>query len=187
MSERKGTAPGIKKSGLYDVSVCPHTETPELRGSSGITEIARKLIKKGLTIGVAESCTGGLLSSTLTDVPESSKWFKGAVVAYTNEVKTRILGVKAKTLEKYGAISEETALELAKGVRKKLKTDIGVSITGLAGPGGGTKKTPVGTVFIGAYDGKETLVKKLELTGSRITIKKRAAKAALRALKRLLR
>ncbi|HZX36627.1 MAG TPA: CinA family protein [Thermodesulfobacteriota bacterium] len=187
MSKRKGTVPGIKKSGLYDVSVCPHTETPELRGSSGITEIARKLIKKRLTLGVAESCTGGLVSSTLTDVPGSSKWFKGAVVAYTNAVKTRILGVRAKTLKKYGAISKETALELAKGVRKKLKTDIGVSITGLAGPGGGTKKTPVGTIFIGAYDGKKTLVKRLELAGSRITIKNKAAEAALRALKELLR
>ncbi|MFZ3071930.1 MAG: CinA family protein [Thermodesulfobacteriota bacterium] len=161
--------------------MCPHTETPEL------TEIARKLVKKGLTIAVAESCTGGLLSSVLTNVPESSTWFKGGVVAYTNEVKKRILGVKAGTLKKYGAVSEETALELAKGVREKLKTDIGISVTGLAGPGGGTKKTPVGTIFIGVDDGKETLVKRLNLKGSRVKIKKKAVQAALRFLKGLLR
>lgn len=168
MSERKGTV-------------------PDLRGNGGIPEIARKLVKKGLTLAVAESCTGGLLSSMLTDVPGSSKWFKGAVVAYTNEVKTRILGVKAETLKKYGAVSGETALELAQGVRKKLKTDIGISVTGLAGPGGGTKETPVGTVFIGAYDGKETLVKKLELTGSRVKIKKNAAGLAMKMLQEFIK
>lgn len=151
------------------------------------TEIANKLAKKGLTLGVAESCTGGLLSSALTDVPGSSKWFKGAVVAYTNEVKKKILGVKAKTLKEYGAVSKETAVELAKGVRKKLKTDIGVSVTGLAGPGGGTKETPVGTVFIGACDGKKTLVKKLELAGSRIKIKKDAVGLAIKMLQKFIK
>ena len=150
-------------------------------------EIARKLMEKRLTLAVAESCTGGLLSNTLTDVPGSSKWFKGGVVAYTNEVKKRILGVNTATLKKYGAVSKETALELAKNVRKKLNSGIGVSVTGLAGPGGGTKKTPVGTIFIGAYNGKETLVKELRLKGSRVAIKKKAGQAALRALKGLLR
>ena len=150
-------------------------------------EIARKLMKKRLTLAVAESCTGGLLSSTLTDVPGSSKWFKGGVVAYTNEVKISILGVKTATLKKYGAVSEETAFELAKGVRKKLKTNIGVSVTGLAGPSGGTKETPVGTVFIGIDDGKETLVKKLKLAGSRIKIKKDAVGLAIKMLQKFIK
>src|SRR3990170_8442655 len=139
MRRRKGTVPDLRteRSGVVGVPTrrVGRGLSPELRKNMGITEIARKLVKKRLTLAVAESCTGGLLSSTLTDVPGSSKWFKGGVVAYTNEIKTRILGVRAKTLKKYGAISKETALELAKGVRKKLKTDIGVSITGLAGPG----------------------------------------------------
>ncbi|MEK7314390.1 MAG: CinA family protein [Deltaproteobacteria bacterium] len=150
-------------------------------------EIARKLMKKRLTLAVAESCTGGLLSSTLTDVPGSSKWFKGGVVAYTNEVKKRILGVKTATLRKYGAVSEETAIEIAKGVRKKLKTDIGISITGLAGPGGGTKKTPVGTIFVGVDDGKETLVRRLELKGSRVKIKRDAVGLAIKILQKFIK
>ena len=150
-------------------------------------EIARKLMEKRLTLAVAESCTGGLLSNTLTDVPGSSKWFKGGVVAYTNEIKKRILGVNTATLKKYGAVSKETALELAKNVRKKLNSGIGVSVTGLAGPGGGTQKTPVGTVFIGVYDGKKTLVKKLRLKGTRVKIKKKAVQAAIKMLQKFIR
>lgn len=141
------------------------------------------------TLAAAESCTGGLLSAMITDVSGSSEYFLGGVVAYGNDVKRSILGVKASTLKRYGAVSGPTAMEMAAGVRKALKADIGVSITGIAGPTGGSAKKPVGTVYmaVSAGDGKKrglgkTLVRKFLFKGNRVSIKRQSAAAALNML-----
>lgn len=117
-------------------------------------KIVSKLKEKGLTLATAESCTGGLIAKSITDVSGCSSVFYGGVVAYDNSVKENVLGVKAETLSAFGAVSYETAREMAQGVKRALNTSIGISTTGIAGPGGGTEKKPVGTVYIGiAIDG----------------------------------
>ena len=107
------------------------------------------LTRRGLHLAVAESCTGGLIGHRITNVPGSSEYYLGSVTAYAYEAKVRLLGVSWGTLEKYGAVSQETAIEMARGVRLALAADVGLSITGIAGPGGGTPEKPVGTVWIG--------------------------------------
>ena len=111
--------------------------------------LVKALHEKGLTLSAAESCTGGLISKRITDISGCSDVFWGGCVTYTNEIKQKLIGVSAETLEKYGAVSEQTAMEMARGVRLATGTDIGISATGIAGPTGGTPETPVGTVFIG--------------------------------------
>ena len=119
------------------------------------TKIVSALAERGLTISTAESCTGGLIAKSITDVSGASLVFYGGVVSYDNSVKENVLGVKAETLSTLGAVSGETACQMAKGVKNLLKTDIGISTTGIAGPGGGTPTKPVGTVYIGiAYKDK---------------------------------
>lgn len=108
-----------------------------------------KLIETGKTLATAESCTGGLIAARITDVAGCSAVFYGGCVTYTNEVKQKLLGVRTETLATYTEISHQTACEMARGVRERLGTDIGVSATGFAGPGGGTEKDPAGTVYIG--------------------------------------
>jgi PncC family amidohydrolase len=110
-------------------------------------EIGNLMTQKGLTLATAESCTGGMVASTLVNVPGSSSYFKGSVVAYSNEVKESLLGVSSETLKAFGAVSAQTAREMAQGVRELLKTDIALSTTGIAGPGGGTDKKPVGLTY----------------------------------------
>ena len=118
-------------------------------------EIVSLLKEKNLTLSCAESCTGGLIAKSITDVSGCSSVFYGGVVAYDNSVKMNILGVCEQTLNKFGAVSYETAKEMAQGVKSALKTDVGISTTGIAGPGGGTSEKPVGTVYIGfAYNGE---------------------------------
>lgn len=112
-------------------------------------KIGQILAEIGWTISTAESCTGGLLSHVLTGVSGSSSYFVGGVVAYSNPIKESVLGVKSKTLARHGAVSKETALEMAAGIRKKFNTDIGLSTTGIAGPTGGTPDKPVGLVWMG--------------------------------------
>lgn len=142
-------------------------------------EIGKLLLEKKYTISCAESCTGGLLTDRLTNVPGSSAYVKGAVVAYSNEVKINILHVKEETIENFGAVSEQTATEMAEKVRQVLKTDIGVSITGLAGPGGGTPAKPVGTVFIGISGPNGDKVEKFQFNGTRTDVKEKVVEAAL--------
>ncbi len=121
------------------------------------------LINKKLTISCAESCTGGLVAKRITDVCGCSEVFYGGVVSYANEVKEGVLKVSRSTLEEYGAVSENTAKEMAKGVKELCKTDIGISTTGIAGPDGGTKNKPVGTVYVGFSYGDELVAFNLKL------------------------
>ena len=129
--------------------------------------VANLLIDNKVTIATAESCTAGLLSARLTDVPGSSQYFNGGVVCYSNELKHDLVDVKQKTLDRYGAVSEETAHELAVNIAKKLKSEIGISITGIAGPDGGTEKKPVGLVFVGISYKNNVYIKKYNLTPNR--------------------
>ena len=140
------------------------------------------LREKNFTIACAESCTGGLLTSKLTDVAGSSSYVKGAIVSYTDEIKNKILQVKAETLEKFSAVSEETAREMSANVRKIFAANIGVGVTGFAGPGGGNENFPVGTVFISVADEKNVAVKKFSFVGSRTEIKIQAVQAALKMI-----
>ena len=126
--------------------------------------VVTSLCKRGLTLACAESCTGGLVAKRITDVEGSSAIFVGGCVTYANEAKMKLLGVKSTTLESFGAVSEQTALEMARGVRSSLGSDIGISTTGIAGPGGGTPEKPVGTVYVGISTANGDFVKKLSLS-----------------------
>ena len=125
--------------------------------------LVNALKEKKLTIACAESCTGGLIAKSITDVGGCSSVFLGGVVAYANEIKENILGVSGETLKKYGAVSEFTAMEMANGVRRICGSDIGISTTGIAGPDGGTEEKPVGTVYVGFSFKDTTLAFNLKL------------------------
>lgn len=135
-----------------------------------ITEVVGKILKqKQLTIATAESCTGGLIANTITDIPGCSSWFQGGIVAYSNQVKSTQLSVKQETLDTYGAVSEQTAREMAENVRQRYRADIGISTTGIAGPGGAVPGKPVGTIYIGYANAEETVVKLLNVSEDRYT------------------
>lgn len=119
-------------------------------------KIVESLTEKGCTLATAESCTGGAIAAAITAIPGSSAMFKGGIVAYSNEVKTNVLGVNEETLAAHGAVSEETVLQMAQGARKLLKTDYAVATSGIAGPGGGTPEKPVGTVWMALAAGNRT-------------------------------
>jgi nicotinamide-nucleotide amidase len=141
---------------------------------------------RALRLAVAESCTGGQLGERLTSVPGSSDVFLGGVIAYDDSVKQRLLGVKPATLQRVGAVSEEVAAEMAAGVRTALGADIGVSITGIAGPGGGTPEKPVGLVYTAVDFGDWSRVVRLRLFGDRAEVRYRATQAALELVRRRL-
>ena len=122
--------------------------------------LGEKLKNKKLTISVAESCTGGLIGKRLTDTAGSSEYFLGSITAYSNQLKTTLLDISDETLNEYGAVSEQTAIEMATGIKNKTGADIGLSTTGISGPGGGTKTKPVGLVYIGLVSPKKSIVKK---------------------------
>ncbi len=130
-------------------------------------KVAELLKEKNLTLAVAESCTGGYAARTFTQHEGASAFFEGGIIAYSNDVKIKVLGVKLDTIVKYGAVSEQTALEMAEGVRKLLGTKIGISTTGVAGTSGGTEEKPVGTVWIAYSDENETVAKTYQLTKNR--------------------
>ena len=143
-------------------------------------KIVRLLIKKRLKISFAESCTGGLLSSTITSISGSSKVFTIGLVTYSNQSKIDMLKVPKNIIRKHGSVSYETCLAMVKNLNKISKTDISVSITGIAGPKGGTKKKPLGLVFIGIKKGNKTLVKKhLFQHKKRVSIQKSSVNKAL--------
>ncbi len=144
------------------------------------------LKKKKLTIAVAESCTGGLLANKLTDIPGSSDYVMDAIVSYSDEAKIRLLGVRAATIKNYGAVSKQTALEMAAGIKKRSKTDIGISVTGITGPGGARPGKPVGLVWIGYCDKKVTFAKDFIFTKDRFRNKDIMAKMALEVVRNQL-
>ena len=144
------------------------------------------LRERGLTLGTAESCTGGLVAARITDVPGSSDVFLGSIVSYADSVKRERLGVPGEVLAAHGAVSAETAAAMATGVREALGVDVAVSITGVAGPGGGTEEKPVGLVYLHAAGPGGELARKLDFPGDRETIRLRAAVAALHLVRRLV-
>jgi nicotinamide-nucleotide amidase len=145
--------------------------------------VLENLRSRKLTLAVAESCTGGMLGERITAIPGSSDVFLGGVIAYHNDVKLTMLGVGSDLLQRAGAVSEEAALQMAAGVRAKLGADVGVSVTGIAGPGGGTPEKPVGLVWI-AVNGSESTARRFHLIGDRAEIRQRAAQAALEMVRR---
>ena len=143
-----------------------------------INTLRKALLDSGKVIATAESCTGGLMGELITAGSGASKVYLGGVVVYDNKAKVKLLGVKNTTLERYGAVSKNTATEMSKGILKKLGSDLSVSITGIAGPTGGTKEKPVGTVYISVSTKDKTTVKKNIFKGSRSEVKKQAVKTA---------
>ena len=139
-------------------------------------------LEKHVTFGTAESCTGGLISASVTDIPGASASFFGGVVSYDNSVKHGILGVKNETLERFGAVSEETAREMANGALRVLGVDFSVAVTGIAGPGGGTPKKPVGLVYIAAASEKGVTVTENHFDGDREAVRLQTAQKALSLL-----
>jgi PncC family amidohydrolase len=144
--------------------------------------VGELLTEHGLKLAAAESCTGGLIGHLLTNVAGSSRYYMGSVTAYANEAKEHLLGVRLETLEKFGAVSSETVIEMASGVRKVLEADIGISVSGIAGPGGGTPEKPVGTVWIGLSTAQEEFSRHYLWTGDRLLVKEKTAQATLKIL-----
>ena len=157
-----------------------------IQGESMEEVVGRLLKKRGETLSVAESCTGGLIGSRLTDVPGSSAYFIEGVVSYSNTAKMRTLNVPEATLQEFGAVSAETAAAMAEGMRDAAKTDHSISVTGIAGPDGGSDEKPVGTVFVGYANGGRSKTMKIVLPGDRYLIRWRASQAALDYLRRQL-
>jgi len=144
------------------------------------------LVERGLRIGVAESCTGGLIASRLTDIPGSSRYVDQAVVVYSNEAKTELLGVPPDLLREHGAVSEPAALAMAQGIKARARAGIGVGVTGIAGPTGGTPEKPVGTVVVSAVTDAESRVRTFRFFGEREQVKFQASQAALDMVRRML-
>lgn len=149
-----------------------------------MTSLASEVIAalQGRTLVTAESCTGGMIGAALTAVPGASEVYKGGIISYTNAVKQEVLGVSEEILQRYGAVSAWTAGAMASGVRKLLKTDYAISVTGLAGPGGDKFGHEVGTVFIGLESSRQSVVKQYHFSGNREEVRKQTVEAALRLL-----
>ncbi|MBN2201495.1 competence/damage-inducible protein A [bacterium] len=157
-------------------------------GSDSLESVIRRVLtESGRTLAVAESCTGGLISHRITNVPGSSAYFLRGIVAYHNDAKTGLLGVPKSLVEKHGAVSAECAAAMAEGVRSSAGTDFGLSATGIAGPSGGSAEKPVGLVFIGCADASGTVTEKHRFLRDRLWNKERSATAALDLLRRRLR
>ena len=145
--------------------------------------IGKLLLKKKKTLSIAESCTGGLLADRITDIPGSTKYFQIGVVAYSNESKNKVLNIPIETIKEHGAVSRQVASLMAKNVRLLGRSDIGIGISGIAGPTGGTKKKPVGLVYISLSTKDKTLCKEFRFLGQRNIIKFKATQAALNMLR----
>ena len=147
-----------------------------------LKKIHHKLIQNKKTISIAESCTGGELSSLLTSLPGSSDYFILGAITYSNRSKISILNIPAKIIAKYGAVSRPVAILMAKNIKKKTRADLGLSITGIAGPRGATATKPVGTIFIALAYKNKTLCRLFQLAGQRVEIRKRSVREALSLL-----
>src|SRR5256884_674415 len=156
------------------------------RGETMEEVVGRRLAMTDFTVAVAQSCTGGLIAQRLTNVPGSSKYFIEGVVTYSNESKVRFLGVDKKISKEFGAVSQQVARDMARGVRHRAKSDFGLAVTGIAGPGGGTEEKPVGLAYIALADDAHTEHKKLTLPGDRELVRWRASQAALDMLRQRL-
>jgi len=167
------------RSRLGDAIVAEDRDTME-------TVVARLLDERGLTVAVAESCSGGLLAKHLTDISGSSSYMRAGVVAYANDAKSRLLGVPAELIERHGAVSEEVAAAMAEGVRSTVASDLALAVTGIAGPTGGTDDKPVGTVFLSLCDQNGCRVRELRLSGSREQVRVATTYHALDWLRRHL-
>lgn len=146
-------------------------------------KVGEKLREKGLSLAVAESCTGGLIGHRLTNLSGSSTYYMGSITAYAYNAKVRLLKVKWETLEAHGAVSDETVSEMAVGVRRALAADIGISVSGIAGPTGGTAEKPVGLVYFGLSSNRGTWTTHQIFKGPRVKVKEQAADFALGYLK----
>jgi len=168
------------RENLGDLVYAEGTETLE-------EVVGRALTTRKMTIAVAESCTGGLIGHRLTQIPGSSNYLDRVLVCYSNDAKMELLDVSKETLARHGAVSPEVAVAMAKGVRARSRADVGLSVTGIAGPGGGTVQKPVGLVYVG-FDAKGTgaLAKEFRFHGPRETIKVRASQAALNLVRQWL-
>jgi nicotinamide-nucleotide amidase len=148
--------------------------------------VGKLLLEKNKTIAVAESCTGGLIGARFTNISGSSQYFERGVITYSNSAKTELLGVPQEIIEKYGVVSEEVAILMAEGVRKLAKTDYGLSVTGVAGPTGGTPQKPVGLVFIGFAHENDSFAQKFLFGEDRRSNRERASQAALNLVRLFL-
>jgi PncC family amidohydrolase len=144
--------------------------------------LGQRLMRLGLKLAVAESCTGGLIGDRITNVAGSSEYFLGGVIAYAYEVKVSLLGVSWDTLKEFGAVSREVVLDMARGARRAIEADVAVSVSGIAGPGGGTPEKPVGTVWVGVAGPGFERAEIFHFQGDRETNKRQAAEAALSLL-----
>ena len=152
-----------------------------------LEEVVGKVLRqKGQTLATAESCTGGLIGKMITDVPGSSSYYRGGVVSYSNSLKVDLIGVNETTLERFGAVSPQVAHQMAVGIRESTRADFGLSVTGVAGPEGGTPEKPVGLVFLGLSSQEETRVRKEQFPGTRQAIRIRASRLGLDWLRRTL-
>ncbi|MCX7838735.1 MAG: CinA family protein [Anaerolineae bacterium] len=148
--------------------------------------VGKLLVARHHTLAIAESCTGGLLTHRLTNVPGSSAYIIASVIAYAYEAKVIALGVSWDTLNRFGAVSAETATEMARGARERFSATLGLAITGIAGPGGGTPEKPVGLVYLALDDARQTMVERHVWSGNRVQNKEQSAQAALELLYRYL-
>jgi PncC family amidohydrolase len=150
-------------------------------------ELGELLRTKSMTLAVAESCTGGLVSDMITNVPGSSMYFLAGLVTYSNDSKIDLLGVSRETLESYGAVSEQVVIEMARGVRKTTGADIGAAVTGIAGPDGGTEQKPVGLIYFAVDDGKAILADRAFLSGDRREVKRSSTRRLIEIIVKSLR
>jgi nicotinamide-nucleotide amidase len=172
----------LAKPGQVDVRLTARARTAE----EAEEVVGMCLILKQATVGVAESCTGGLIAERLTNIPGSSRYFLSGIVTYSNESKIELAGIPPLVLEMQGAVSEEVARGLAEGIRERLATTIGIGVTGIAGPGGGSEEKPVGTVFIAVAGSAETVIQRHLFTGGRDKVRWQASQAALDLARRVL-
>lgn len=151
------------------------------------SDLLSLLKEKKLTLSLAESCTGGMISSHIVDIPGSSECFLGSAVTYSNEAKISLLGVKSETLNQYGAVSRETSVEMATGCVRLFKTDMAASVTGIAGPGGATETKPVGTVWMSVTDGSRCISAEHHFKGSRQEIREQSASSVISMIEDFVR
>lgn len=182
------TAPQLKgDSACYLSALCVRIQRKRSMVDEPLEEtVGRLLVQQGLTLSLAESCTGGLIGHRLTNVPGSSRYFVGSIVAYSYEAKEQALGVGHETLLQHGAVSEEVALEMAQGARRLFSTDVALGVTGIAGPGGGTPRKSVGLAFIALVAEGFERCEQHQWKGDRLKNKEQSAGTALRLLKRYL-